>query len=915
MWSATDVSSRPTEGDEVKWRDRSSSVATIDESAGRRAVRVRYWMLTLAFVPLLGAVSFATAEVDEVAESRRLAATVSESTEELVLLTELRARVLDERNWTAAVSGVADIGFDPVVVEAVVGIDMSRELDEARTSVDSLLVAVDWPELGDDIDGARADEAAVLDDINTAYEAIAASVENRSDLALDALLEVAGDISDGSDLVDALRVLEAAATARRAVTLELTAYFGAQFTGLDGSTAERRTLTEQRSEYRDAIADVARIAGPDTEAIKALNAVEASEDVIAFRAALSSLLASNLQVADVEGFDIAGIFSRLDEVAATFQAANSSVEQHLELVRAAGADVDTTSRALEDAAAAATRGALYRIGVLVAASLLFVMGLARAIGRPLRQLAAGVRDLRDGDGMSPLRPAGPAEVREAMHAINEAAAHLELAERQARALAIGQLDSPVLEERAPGALGRSLQETVQTLASSLSQREEFRRRLTHEASHDSLTQLANRKASLAQLNRGLARAQRTGATLAIMFVDLDDFKDVNDKYGHAAGDTVLCAVGERLVTAVREGDHVGRLGGDEFLIVAEPIAGAAEAVALAERIAETVGRPISIGSASVRVTVSVGLALADEHTTLTGDELLRDADLAVYKAKELGRSRVELCDEDLRAELVSRAEIEEALRLALVRDELTLYYQPIVDPQNAELLSLEALIRWDRPEVGLVAPDAFIPVAERSDLIIAVDNWVLRKTIEQLVAWGDDQELRHLPIAVNISGRHLASDRFVADLLDPVLESGVDPGRVIVEITESALLDDLDSAARKLESLRSSGMRIAIDDFGTGYTSLAHLRTLPVDILKIDRTFTADETAASLVKLIIETGHLLGARITAEGIETPEQASVLAALGSDELQGYLYGMPVPPGDLQADELSTAAVVVGPASND
>ena len=258
------------------------------------------------------------------------------------------------------------------------------------------------------------------------------------------------------------------------------------------------------------------------------------------------------------------------------------------------------------------------------------------------------------------------------------------------------------------------------------------------------------------------------------------------------------------------------------------------------------------------------------------------------------------CDESLHNELVHRSLTEEALRRALSNDELSLVYQPIVDARDNRLVSLEALIRWHRPGIGLTMPDAFIPIAERSDLIIAVDNWVLRHVIEQLDEWSTRDARADIPVAINVSGRHLRVDRFASDVLDPLRDAGFDPSRVVLEITESALLHDRDSAAPKLQALRDQGVRIAIDDFGTGYTSLGHLRTLPVDILKIDRTFIADDTAQSLVKLIIDTGHLLGLSVTAEGIETPEQAVKYAALGCDELQGYLYGRPAAPADLDLD---------------
>jgi diguanylate cyclase (GGDEF)-like protein len=875
-------------------------------------MRVGAWLLALAVVPLTGAVWFAANEVGLVRESSRQAEAVAEATDELVQLTELRATVLDERNWTGAAYGVRDLGISPQLVASFVGIDLDGQQAVSRERVDRLITELDWPEVAAALADVRISEHVSLDQINQEYNAVAAVVQQRSERSLDDLVTIAGDISQGADLVAALRVLDAASISRQAVTLQQTSYFGAQFTTLAVASVELETLVEQRFAYQRAMAEVARIAGPETETVRALGEVESSDDVIAFRTELAELLAtprtiSESDVAAIGGneIDFAAIAGNLDSVAGTFQSATGSVEQHLALVDAAGVDVLAASSSIDDAAVAASRQALLRVGVLAIASLLFAMGLARAIRRPLRQLAAGAEGLRDGNGLAELQPSGPTEIREAMHALNEAAAHLELAERQANALASGQLDDPALSESSPGALGQSLQEAVQTLTSSLSEREELGILLSHEASHDSLTQLPNRRASLDSLHQGLARSKRTGATVAIMFLDLDGFKQVNDHHGHAAGDTVLRSVSGRLTDTLRDGDHVGRLGGDEFLVVAEPIAGAAEAVALAQRLIDSISQPIAVGAASVRIGASIGIALADNETTLTADELLRDADLAVYKAKGSGSSLIQLCDESLRTELDKRADVESALRTAIELDQLTLHYQPIVDAETLQVVSLEALVRWERPGVGLVPPDEFIPTAERSDLILAVDNWVVRNVIGQMGRWSDHDALAHLPVAINVSGRHLGTDDFVNDVLGPLDQTGVQADRVVLEVTESALMQDLDLAAEKLQQLRERGISIAIDDFGTGYTSLAHLRTLPVDILKIDRTFTADTSAYSLVKLIIDTGHLLGLRVIAEGIETAEQACDLAKMGSDELQGFLYGHPVPVAEISLP-LSTSA---------
>jgi diguanylate cyclase (GGDEF)-like protein len=407
---------------------------------------------------------------------------------------------------------------------------------------------------------------------------------------------------------------------------------------------------------------------------------------------------------------------------------------------------------------------------------------------------------------------------------------------------------------------------------------------------------------MAQLRRSLARVSRSDSSLAVLFIDLDHFKDVNDLHGHHAGDAVLTSVARRLVSVVRDGDHVGRLGGDEFVVIAEPVRGLGETIRLGERLLEALAEPIEIDTTTVVVGASVGVALAEDDR-LTADEILRDADLAVYKAKAAGRGCIELCNEDLRAKMLEEADLSIAIRSAIERDELRLQYQPIVSPVTGEIESLEALVRWQRPGHGeLLQPAQFIPFAERSALIIDLDVWVLENVMRQLAAWTDHPALGSVPVGINVSGRHLDSEQFVPHLLELFAVHEVDPGRVVIEVTETVLLDDLSTAAAKLQELRDTGIKVAIDDFGTGYSSLAHLHTLPVDILKVDRSFTAravaDHHNASVVKLIIDTGHLVGVRITVEGIETADQAEKLADLGSDHLQGFFYGTPQSPDQLE-----------------
>lgn len=491
----------------------------------------------------------------------------------------------------------------------------------------------------------------------------------------------------------------------------------------------------------------------------------------------------------------------------------------------------------------------------------------------------------------------------AARALNEAIDQLKLAERQAIALADGDLDDPILETQAPGRLGSSLRGAVSRLTTSLAEREEYRRRLAHEASHDALTGLANRRATVDYLSGALARARRSERTAAVLFIDLDGFKSVNDVYGHPVGDRVLKEIAHRLAMTIRKGDLAGRMGGDEFLVIAEPVASESHAMMLARRISSALAQPLNVAGITIVPHCSIGIALP--HTaSCTAEELVHDADLALYEAKKRGRSEVIVCSDELRRRVTERSSIERGLTTAIENDQLELHFQTIIDSRSVAPTALEALVRWRRPDGTLIPPDQFIPVAERSDLILDLDLWVLDQAARHLASWIDGELLSELTLAVNLSSRHLARDDLAERVLSALEAHRVDPCRLVIEVTESALLDDLETAGVQLRRLRDRGIRVAIDDFGTGFTSLTHLRSLPADILKIDRSYTRNLSAAnaadlSLIRLIIEVGHLLGLEVTAEGVETEADRAILTQLGADSLQGFYFSRPVPAEHLAA----------------
>lgn len=437
---------------------------------------------------------------------------------------------------------------------------------------------------------------------------------------------------------------------------------------------------------------------------------------------------------------------------------------------------------------------------------------------------------------------------------------------------------------------------IRAVVATVSQRDRLQSVLSHEVAHDSLTGLANRASVLAQIEGALHRGQRAGTLSALLFIDLDRFKTVNDKLGHRAGDDVLREAARRMGESVREGDTVGRLGGDEFVVLLELLRSETEAVDLADRMVRTLGDPFTVGGVTVTGGASIGIAYSMDAGT-NARQLLHEADVASYRAKASGRGRSQVFGDALRRELSEQAALEAALGDALTKGEFALHYQPVVAVVDTDIVvGYEALIRWHRPGHGLQQPDVFIPVAEKSDLICDIDRWVLREATDQLSRWIDEDPTRHadVTVAVNISGRHLADSGIVTDVTDALASSGLPAHRLVLEITESVLID-VPTATARLVALRGIGVSISIDDFGTGYTSIAQLQMLPVDTLKIDKEFVTCTTpgARDLLMLMVNAAHRCGLIVVAEGVETEEQLQALRGLTVDSVQGFLFAHPQP----------------------
>ena len=426
----------------------------------------------------------------------------------------------------------------------------------------------------------------------------------------------------------------------------------------------------------------------------------------------------------------------------------------------------------------------------------------------------------------------------------------------------------------------------------ITERERTEAELTHQALHDPVTGLPNRILFLDRVGMALARTRRLGGEVAVLFMDLDRFKLINDSLGHEAGDRLLRTTAARLDEALRESDSVGRLGGDEFAVLCE-VRKPDEAVMIAERIAASLAEPVDLDTEQMVVSASIGIALSD-GTASPGD-MLEKADAAMYRAKERGKARVEMYDESMRANTLRRLQVESALRTAIDREQLVVYYQAEIGLADGAITGAEALVRWRDPARGLVSPGEFIPVAEETGLIVPLGAWVLREACKQAARLRADG--RHIKIAVNLSTRQLGHPGLVRLVADTLEETGVDPASLCLEITETVLMQDADRAVVLLEELKSLGVTLSLDDFGTGYSSLSYLQRFPVDVVKVDQSFVGglvDRPGdASIVAAVRDVTRSLGLGVVAEGIETPEQLHRLQAMGYEKGQGYLFARPGP----------------------
>jgi len=444
--------------------------------------------------------------------------------------------------------------------------------------------------------------------------------------------------------------------------------------------------------------------------------------------------------------------------------------------------------------------------------------------------------------------------------------------------------------------------TIEQQADEINQFPKRLEQLTRQAFRDALTGLPNRALFMDRLTHGLTRARRRHEHVAVLFLDLDRFKVINDTLGHTVGDQLLVEVSNRLGSSLRPGDTVARLGGDEFGLLLEDVADAETAELVALRIEAELAKPLIFEGREIFMTSSIGIALSSERLG-TPEEVLRDADLAMYHAKAKGKARHEIFDGTMSAPALDRMDLEMDLRSAITNRDFRLHYQPILRLETGRIVEVEALIRWQHEKRGLLQPDAFIGLTEETGLIVPIGQWVLTEACRQARAWQIEYpRTPALGMSVNLSAKQFQNPKLVEEITDALTMSGLEPACLKLEITESVVMQDVPATLAKLHELKDLGIRLAIDDFGTGYSSLGYLKRFPVDTLKIDRSFVKglshEGGDSAIVRAVVTVAKSLNMDVTAEGIETEQQRLELKALGCEFGQGFLFGRPLTPEHLK-----------------
>jgi diguanylate cyclase (GGDEF)-like protein len=525
----------------------------------------------------------------------------------------------------------------------------------------------------------------------------------------------------------------------------------------------------------------------------------------------------------------------------------------------------------EDEAYAIADTAVSRAWLVAIVTLLIALGtvlvVSSAVSKPMETVNRAMRRIADGHLEQRVRPAGLDEIDRLTDSFNAMAAELE--------------------------------ERSTLLDAEMAERDRAEQRIRYQAYHDPLTGLPNRMLLKDRLDLAQADARRSGQALALMFLDLDRFKLVNDSMGHTFGDELLLSVADRITSVLREGDSVARVGGDEYVLLLPRVSGAEEALAAAHRVVESLRVPWEVDGREFHLTASIGIALYPGDG-VDAESLMRNADTAMYQAKEEGRDRIRVFRAEMDQSVQHRVRLEQDLRRALQLEQFVLHYQPQVQSDTGRVTGMEALLRWDCPKRGLVPPDRFISLAEETGLIWELGRWVLRTACAQVQAWTASGQIESLSVSVNVSARQFHDMGIVDEVQGALAETGLCPGQLELEITESTAMRDVEHSIRTLTRLKEMGVRVSIDDFGTGYSSLSYLKRFPVDAVKIDRSFVMDISRdpddAAIVAAIIALAGSLKMQTVAEGVETDEQLAFLQAHGCPSFQGFLFSKALPPAE-------------------
>ena len=688
----------------------------------------------VALVPVLSIGALATGSVVNASNRLRASSEVGRLSREVRTLVTIESDLAIESYWARAQVSVRAAGLDEGLVTLLLGDELVLRVRAAMTSIDREYRRLGYEREADELHELRLTTASMVGprDVGRAYAEATARVRSRIDTRLELLDVWAGASTTPTALSRSVRLVKATADLR-AAAFALPEVSFAYRVPIDGTDSTLVSVASAYALYQHLVSIVDRSVGNDRGFDRSWDRFRADDDSAWLEALVEATMATSAAAAPSDGVSLAGL-SDLQVSADAFDRALKGASETLPVVDAAAGQLAARATIAGRLASGEQRHAVIAALTMLAAAISSLVLASRWMISASRSLAAAASEMRDGDLDVTAPERGPREMRIAARALNEAAAQLRLVERQAEALARGRLDDESLVQRAAGRLGTSLHGAVSRLAAVMVEREQLRRRLSHEATHDSLTGLANRAALITHLDDALVRVREHDRTLAVLMVDLDSFKAVNDLHGHAAGDVLLKAVAERLVASVRHGDRVGRLGGDEFVVVLNSVADADEALVIADRVRAAIARPVVIDDFEVRPGCSVGVALSggdmSSFASSELNDLLRDADLALYRAKEDPELGVVLCDDQLRDEVNRLTIVESRLHDAIRDDHLELHYQQVVDGATGATLGVEALVRW-RDGATLVPPDLFIPIAERSELILELDRWVLDAAVAQ----------------------------------------------------------------------------------------------------------------------------------------------------------------------------------------